>query len=144
MYCRRALGNEEEARDTAQETFLKLLQSIDHIKTGEESNWLFAVARNLCINLWKKRQVEKEHHVAASLDPPPASTVDFAATELADIFKRCQQLKEIHKKCLIMRYVLGMSLEEISETLALSAVQIKGHLQYGLKIIRSELKLPKE
>ena len=45
----------------------------------------------------------------------------------------------MHRACLILRYVHGMTREEISRRLALTDNQVKGHLQYSLTILRREL-----
>jgi RNA polymerase sigma-70 factor (ECF subfamily) len=38
--------------------------------------------------------------------------------------------------CLILRYVHDLSRTEIAEQTGLSETQIKGHLQYALKLLR--------
>jgi DNA-directed RNA polymerase specialized sigma24 family protein len=37
---------------------------------------------------------------------------------------------------MMLRYVHGMTRAEIAEKVGLSETQVKGHLQYGLKLLR--------
>jgi DNA-directed RNA polymerase specialized sigma24 family protein len=49
-------------------------------------------------------------------------------------------LKPVHRTCLVLRYVHEMSRAEIAETTGLSETQVKGHLQYGLTLLRKAYK----
>ena len=48
-------------------------------------------------------------------------------------------LKPVHRACLILRYVHGMTRAEIAGRLGLTDNQVKGHLQYSLTILRRDL-----
>jgi RNA polymerase sigma-70 factor (ECF subfamily) len=47
-------------------------------------------------------------------------------------------LKPIHRVCLLLRYVHGMTLTEIAEQTGRSETQVKGHLQYGRRLLREK------
>jgi DNA-directed RNA polymerase specialized sigma24 family protein len=47
-------------------------------------------------------------------------------------------LKAVHRICLTLRYVHGMSVKEIAHRLGLTEVQVKGHLQYARVILRKQ------
>ena len=64
----RMLGNEEDARDLAQETFVRVYEHRGSFRGGEKfSHWLYTIAGNLARNQirWRTR------HPAASLDLEP-------------------------------------------------------------------------
>ena len=48
----------------------------------------------------------------------------------------CPDLKPVHRTCVMLRYVYGMTRTEIAKQTGLSETQVKGHLQYGLKLLR--------
>ena len=48
-------------------------------------------------------------------------------------------LKPVHRVCLILRYVHGMERGEIARETGLSETQVKGHLQYGRRLLRQQL-----
>jgi RNA polymerase sigma-70 factor (ECF subfamily) len=46
------------------------------------------------------------------------------------------ELKPVHRTCLMLRYVHGMTRAEIAAKLAVSETQVKGYLQYALALLR--------
>ena len=48
-------------------------------------------------------------------------------------------LKPVHRACLILRYVHGMTRAEIAARLGLTDNQVKGHLQVPSTILRRDL-----
>jgi RNA polymerase sigma-70 factor (ECF subfamily) len=45
-------------------------------------------------------------------------------------------LKPVHRTCVMLRYVYGMTRAEIATETGLSETQVKGHLQYALELLR--------
>ena len=42
----------------------------------------------------------------------------------------------MHRSCLILRYVEGLTRAEIAQTTGLTENQVKGYLQYALTLVR--------
>ena len=67
----RMVGNEDDANDLAQETFVRIFKSAKSFRGGEKfSTWLFTIAANLARNHFRGRS----RHPNISLDanaPPP-------------------------------------------------------------------------
>ena len=51
-------------------------------------------------------------------------------------------LSDVHRTCLILRYVDGMTREEIARVTGLREAQVKGNLRYGLQLLRRWLSNP--
>ena len=67
--CERVLGDREEARDAAQEVFLKAYRHAgDAEPRGELSTWLYRIALNHCFNRLRRRKLARFF----SLDRPAA------------------------------------------------------------------------
>jgi RNA polymerase sigma-70 factor (ECF subfamily) len=47
-----------------------------------------------------------------------------------------KDLKPVHRTCLMLRYVHGMTRADIAAQTGLSETQVKGYLQYGLELLR--------
>src|SRR5438132_1428009 len=63
----RYVGNQTDALDLAQETFVRIFESRHRYRHyGKFSTWLFAIAANLCRNHFRWR----ERHPTIALDAP--------------------------------------------------------------------------
>jgi RNA polymerase sigma-70 factor (ECF subfamily) len=128
-FAYRVTGDRETAEDVTSEAFLALYRNLDSVDASLLPGWLLTVARNRARDLWRRRAVEQKYLDA--LDDP---VVQPAAMETCVL--ECSDLKPIHRTCLMLRYVDGMTRAEIAGKTGLSETQVKGHLQYGLELLR--------
>jgi RNA polymerase sigma-70 factor (ECF subfamily) len=56
--CRGFFCDGSAAEDATQETFLRAFQSIHSFLGGNFGGWLMRIAKNVCIDLWRKRRPE--------------------------------------------------------------------------------------
>jgi RNA polymerase sigma-70 factor (ECF subfamily) len=124
------VGRKELAEDLTSEAFLALWRNFDGIDQEKLPGWLIAVVRNRAHDWWRRQQVEQRHleqeMPVTQPDGPP----------LEDWILDSADLKPVHRTCLMLRYVHGMTRAEIADRLALSETQVKGHLQYALALLR--------
>jgi RNA polymerase sigma-70 factor (ECF subfamily) len=68
--CLRLLGEAEEARDAAQETFARAYAALDSYDGGQPfAPWVLRIARNHCFDLLRRRLPQRQR---VELDAPPA------------------------------------------------------------------------
>lgn len=131
-YALRTVGNRELAEDITSEAFLELYRHLDSIDPVRLPGWLFTVVRNRAVDYWRKRAIELRHAQGLKLvESVPAAGLDVEAWLLRE-----PALKPVHRVCLILHFVHGMTRAEISLRLDLSEVKVKGHLQYALQLLR--------
>ncbi|MBD5523172.1 MAG: RNA polymerase sigma factor [Lachnospiraceae bacterium] len=63
-YCYFKLHNRHTAEDITQETFLRYFQRYDHVTGGEALKCLYTIARNLCIDEYRRRSGERKFEYA--------------------------------------------------------------------------------
>jgi RNA polymerase sigma-70 factor (ECF subfamily) len=126
-------GRRELAEDLTSEAFLELYRNWAKIDPGQLPGWLITVVKNRAIDHW--RRASREEFYAHS---PAEAHTDFDL-KLESLLEENKALKSMHRACLILRYVHGMSREEIAQKLSLTGNQVKGYLQYGLQLLREEL-----
>jgi len=131
-YALKVAGNRELAEDITSEAFLELYRNWGSVDPGRLPAWLFTVAKNRAVDYWRKSAVERRYVESA---PVPQTTVS-AEPGLETWIMEEPALKPIHRVCLVMHFVHGMSRAEIGRRVGLSEVQVKGHLQYGLQLLR--------
>ena len=133
-FCRGMLGEQELARDAAQDIFLKAYSSLDRYSpTHSFKSWLFQICRNHCIDLLRARGRKKEQ----SLDTYPAlgsflrgeSTVQsrIEAKQLA--LKLLGSLSEEQRECYILREMYGFRYDELAGVLGCTVDAVKGRLK---------------
>ncbi len=131
-FSMRLVGNRETAEEITSDAFLELWRNIEIIDAERLPAWLFTVARNRAMDYWRHRAVEQR------LAPDPPEPVVGEPVSDSWLFEH-KALKPVHRLCLVLRYVHGMSRSEISERTGLSETQIKRYLQYARELLRKEL-----
>jgi len=131
----RAVGRRDIAEEIAADAFLALHRQLDRIDAGQLPAWLITVVRNKATDYWRRQQVEQRHADELVTSPMRGRPEGGFAPELLD----APSLKPVHRACLVLRYVHGMSRAEIGTRLGLSDTQVRGHLQYALTLLRKEL-----
>jgi RNA polymerase sigma-70 factor (ECF subfamily) len=118
------------AEDVTSEAFLALYRNLGSIDESLLPGWLLTVARNRARDLWRRRAVEQKY--LEQLSEPAVAQQPLLEKWLLET----EDLKPIHRTCVMLRYVHGMTRTEIAARMGLSETQVKGHLQYGLKLLR--------
>jgi RNA polymerase sigma-70 factor (ECF subfamily) len=79
----------------------------------------------------------EQRYVEHLADPPSSGgpSLEQWILESAD-------LKPIHRTCVMLRYVYGMTREEMAAKTGLTETQVKGHLQYALALLRKAYAVP--
>ncbi len=133
-YCRRFLGDRDEAQDVFQETFIKFHQSAN--KDREMTNvpgFLLTIARNLCMNVKRKEKpnVTLEEYMAGD-DDSLVSDKD----ELLELIKKALELlPDDYREAFVLREYDGLTYEEISKLTNTSLTNVK------VRIHRAKLKI---
>lgn len=132
-YARRCLGREDIAEEIAGDAFLELYRNRDKIDAGQLPAWLLTVVKNRSIDYWRRNKLETRY-IGARLAEPPS----LGPEPGAGLFEMTA-LKPVHRLCLTLRYVHGMTREEIAGFTGLRETQVKGYLKYGLTLLRNAL-----
>lgn len=123
----------ETAEDLTSEAFLALHRELRSIDPSQLPAWLLTVVRNRARDLWRHQQVEERYVVEKKPDVPPAAP---PASSLEEWILEGAGLKPVHRLCVMLRYVSGMTRAEIAAETGLSELQVKSHLQYALTLLR--------
>jgi RNA polymerase sigma-70 factor (ECF subfamily) len=135
----RMLGNHEDARDAAQEVFLRLFKYLARFRAGEDfSAWLYRININVCRDLWKRRgrsnqlaslETEREFGNLEGL----AGSVDVEAQAMSsqqrDIIARAlDTLSRKEREALVLRDLEGLSTEEVARILRSSPGTVRSQI----------------
>ncbi len=130
----RAVGRRDVAEELTADAFLELHRRFDRIDATRLPGWLLTVVRNRAIDYWRRQQLEHLHTDSVT----PVSRQIPPDVPFHELFAH-PSLKAVHRACLVLRYEHGFSREEIALRLGLSETQVRGHLQYGLTLLRKQM-----
>lgn len=142
----RMVGNEEDARDMAQEAFIRAFNSLASFR-GESkfSVWLYRLTSNICIDFLrgraKRRTVslswEDEDGEEGELEIPDerfSPEARLERTELRESVRRgLDSLSPEYREILLLREINGLSYDEISRALNLEEGTVKSRIFRGRK-----------
>lgn len=150
----RMLGNEPDAQDVLQNTFLKAFQHIREFEGRSKlSTWLYRIASNEALMMVRKRRPEtnftdtvQEQDEDQILDPVQFTDwcclpeEEFLTSESrAALDRAVQRLPETLRIVFILRDIEGLSIQETSQALGLSETAVKTRLLRARLRLREEL-----
>lgn len=147
-YILRIIKNEDLANDIFQETFVKAILTIKqgrYTENGKFPAWISRIAHNLIIDYY--RQEKSENVQSADVeDVNLLNRKDLCeATIEDDIISRqiiddvrylIQELPELQREVLMMRYYQNMSFKEIAEKTGVSINTALGRMRYAIINLR--------
>jgi RNA polymerase sigma-70 factor (ECF subfamily) len=153
----RLLGDPEEARDVAQETFLKVYRHVGGFR-GDSGlkTWLYRIAVNQASNhrRWWHRRRKRE---TVSLDVPEVGQASTLGERIASgsaspeqvalrrererrVMAALETLKHDFRVAVVLRDVQELSYEEIAEALEISVGTVKSRIARGREELRKRLR----
>ena len=140
--CMKYLKNEEEAKDSVQQIFLKALTELQKYKVDYFKSWLYMVAKNYC--LMKIR----DSHGKIPVELTDKMTVEEPGIEkktallekekaLTLIELSLDELNEEQKQCVTLFYLQKKSYQQITDITGYNLPQVKSFIQNGKRNLKN-------
>jgi RNA polymerase sigma-70 factor (ECF subfamily) len=138
----RLLGGAEDALDAAQEAFVRAYSALDRFDVERPfAPWLLRIAANTCYGILRKRPagilsldalaeagadavLARGAHEPAALSEDPAAKV-VRAEEEEEVRRAVLALPDPYRTVTLLRYMEGLSYEEIAEALEMPLGTVK-------------------
>jgi RNA polymerase sigma-70 factor (ECF subfamily) len=134
----RFTGDGDQALDVLQETFVYLLSKFPGFRlTSRLTTFLYPAVKNLSIAA--RRKTAKFTGGAAALDSLPGAH----AAQPNELTAVVSDLPEGQQEVVLMRFVDGLSLEEIATALEIPTGTVKSRLHNALSTLRNDPKVQK-
>lgn len=138
--CMKYLKNEELARDSVQQIFLKAITELQKYKVDYFKSWIYMVAKNHCLMQLRdkpgKKTVEINEKISAQEDLTDKKELienekayDYMAAAL-------KELNSDQQLCVTLFYLERKSYQQIAEQTGYSLMQVKSHIQNGKRNLR--------
>jgi len=139
--CMKYLRNEEEARDSVQQIYLKAITELQKYKVEYFKSWIYSVAKNHCLMQLRDKgrfSGELDENIAGP-DEEPGSKLNHIEKDrtLNMIASSMEELSDDQKKCIQMFYLKKRSYQEISESMGYTLMQVKSHIQNGKRNLKN-------
>jgi RNA polymerase sigma factor (sigma-70 family) len=148
-YAHRIVGDEDEARDVVQDTFLKLCRQNSAELNGRLAQWLYTVCRNRALDVRRRKSFGgtapdadvSESHVPASREPAPsAAAVQHDSLESVQL--ELSRLTPNQQECIRLKFQHELSYAEISHITGLSVSNVGFLIHTALKTVRERVHRP--
>ncbi len=145
--CLRLLRTEAEASEVAQESFLRAYQNLDRFDDSRPFDlWVLAIARNLCLDLLRRRtklkteDVEDHAHALPSGDPSleEQAITSQVRTSLEDAMAT---LSADDREVLALYYVQKRTTKEIAQVMDVAPGTIMARLFRAREKLRTKMQV---
>lgn len=139
-YLRRLAGNDDAARDLAQDTWLRVLRGIARLRSPEKLRaWLFGIARRVAMDRLRVSYA-RPSQADVVIDDLPADEPDVnLEAEIATLEEQLANLPIVEREILTLFYLQELSLQEIAELVGIPQGTVKSRLFRARKLLRGEL-----
>jgi RNA polymerase sigma-70 factor (ECF subfamily) len=147
--CERLLGEAEEARDAAQEVFLKAFRKAGDVRPqGQVYTWLYRIAVNHCLNKLRRRKLvrflrweDPEERGAPAFDPPDGAADPAAALDARRQWQATRrviaQLPENQRMVLVLIRFEGLSYKQVAAVLRITESAVESRLFRAMRRIEA-------
>lgn len=133
-YCYFHTGDPVLAEDLTQEAFLRYFSRKPAVGTGRPMAYLYTIARNLCIDHYRKRKTEefrKEELVFLPMEQ---------VEEKMDLAAALGTLDKQHREILLLRYVNELGVGETAKVLGISRFCVYRREREAMEKLRNYMK----
>ena len=138
--CMKYLKNEQEAKDSVQQVFLKVINELHKYKIDYFKSWIYMVTKNHCLMKLrdkKKDTVEiSEKIYIADNEKEEKHIAEKKEITLNNLEVALKLLSVEQSMCLDLFYLQKKSYQEITDLTGYNGLQVKSHIQNGKRNLK--------
>lgn len=141
----RLTGDPEEARDLAQDVFVRVYRNLDKYEPGTFDGWLYRVTKNLFLDRVRRRQryrmeplPDEEWRQPPERSPGPEERAEAGALR-GRIGDALAELPPTFRTAVVLCDIQGLSYEEIAEATGWPLGTVRSRIHRGRKALRRKL-----
>jgi RNA polymerase sigma-70 factor (ECF subfamily) len=135
------LKNEEEAKDSVQQIFLKVIQELQKYKVEYFKSWLYMVTKNHCLMKLREKHGKITAEITDKLSTKPEDETDRQALvdndhtlELMEV--SLKELNTEQQQCVTLFYLQKKSYQKVCEETGYNMLQVKSYIQNGKRNLK--------
>ncbi len=140
----RLSGNQHDAEDLTQETFMRVFRSLKSYQPGTFEGWLHRITTNLFLDMVRRRAkirmeaLPEDYERVPGTDMTPEEAYNVANLDPA-LQRALDDLAPDFRVAVVLCDVVGMTYEEIGETLGLKMGTVRSRIHRGRAQLRESL-----
>jgi len=141
--CMKYLKNEEEAKDSVQQVFLKAITELHKYQVDYFKSWIYMIAKNYCLMKLRDRPARSttdlsEHVLAViSEEEPDMKFRHLEKDRTLDLMTNAlEELSIEQKQCVTLFYLEKKSYQTIATTTGFSVLKVKSYIQNGKRNLK--------
>lgn len=139
--CMKYLKNEDDAKDSVQQIFLKVIQELHKYKVEYFKSWIYMVAKNHCLMKLRDRHGKMPVEINEKLMSAPGEETDEQVLKQTDqtldlMEEALKELNPEQKQCVTLFYLQKKTYQEINEMTGFTMLQVKSYIQNGKRNLR--------
>jgi len=132
-YCYHNVGNKEIAEDICQDTFVSYIEhQSDYQSRGKLKNYLYTIARNKCIDYFKKS-------TPIYMGEVPGESYDNTFEVEIEVKQMLQTLPEELRQVIILRFFQNLKFKDIASIMGTNTSNVKYKVKKALELLQSEV-----
>ncbi|MTD98060.1 RNA polymerase sigma factor SigE [Corynebacterium guaraldiae] len=140
----RLSGNQHDAEDLTQETFMRVFRSLNKYQAGTFEGWLHRITTNLFLDMVRHRSkirmeaLPEDYERVPGTDMTPEQAYSVANLDPA-LQSALDNLAPDFRVAVVLCDVVGMSYDEIAETLGVKMGTVRSRIHRGRSQLRAAL-----
>ncbi|QNE89324.1 RNA polymerase sigma factor SigE [Corynebacterium incognita] len=140
----RLSGNQHDAEDLTQETFMRVFRSLNRYQAGTFEGWLHRITTNLFLDMVRHRTKIRMEALPDDYDRVPGRGMtpeqEFDVANLDPVLQSAlDELSPDFRVAVVLCDVVGMSYDEIAETLGVKMGTVRSRIHRGRSQLRQLL-----
>ena len=137
-------GNQQDAEDVVQESFLKAFRAVDRLRTEDARAWLLTIVRNTALTYRQRAKPKAEVAWVENL-PEPADASAGPEARLLELERRkrvrlaIEGLPTEFREALVLREIEGLPYKEIAWVLKVPIGTVMSRLSRARNLLMQEL-----
>lgn len=140
--CYKVLGDPQDAQEVSQDALIQVFHKLDQFEgRAAFKTWLYKIVHNYCRNRLTKiirrrqgREAYEGEMVKDELDPQAGSDKEDLSEKVKEALTK---LKDKEREIIVLKFMSGLTLQEISEVLGLGLSASKMRLYRSLESFKS-------
>ena len=140
-YVDHVLGNPGNAEDVLQDVWFDVYRKLPSLRSPQAiRSWLFRIVRNKNAHHFRRDRIRTEPVDVAELADRSEPEPTFRDEDLRLISECVASLSTEHREVVVLRYMEGMSYEEIARIADCPVGTVRSRLYYAKRVLKEEMK----